>query len=391
MYFMAPLPNLLPNLLKRRMSSNTTPASKNHGSSWKLQRRLLSSLPKSALRPILLPHDDDGDDAEESALSNSKTTTIYQDHPLRIDTFWPPTLKSTVQPQSVSAHDHVLTVGSASAVECIRMPPEPSLGSNHQHGPDSCASSLSCASSHARSKKETSATTATMSRYDVGVSDSNKKKTASPRVFQNDQDDEDSARRHSTSKLYPVSLTRVFSRTKARLPLTTNKNQMKGKGQPIKTEHGDSDDDEDVESTEGGSYSVPTLTVSYEDDVAQLAVTFSTSFRNETDDEEEDDEEGEPLFVSQTIGLHTFTLGADFSHPAAANPIHSKKCNRRNRRSISRLLYWHRLLHCHRPHRSTRRRRRSMSVASQQPNGRTIGNFFSTSLLLLQVVAVTET
>ncbi len=32
--------------------------------------------------------------------------------------------------------DHLLTVGSASAVECIRVPPEPSLdSSHHKHGP----------------------------------------------------------------------------------------------------------------------------------------------------------------------------------------------------------------------------------------------------------------
>jgi hypothetical protein len=144
-FFMAPWPNLL----KRRISSNTAiPKRKTfHGSSWKLQRLLLSSLPKSSLRPILLPQedDDDDDDAEEndnriSALRQSKTTTKYKDHPLWIDNFGPSTLKSTdMQPRSVSACDHVLTVGSASAVECIRMPPDPSLGSNHQHGPDSCA------------------------------------------------------------------------------------------------------------------------------------------------------------------------------------------------------------------------------------------------------------
>jgi hypothetical protein len=226
-----------------------------------------------------------------------------------------------------------------------------------------------------------------MSRRDASVLVSNKIKTASnasSRVFQNDQDDEDSAHRNSTSKLYPVSLTRDLNATKDRRPLTTNKNQNNRKGQPIKTEHGDSDDDNDDHNDEasagGGSYSVPTLTVSYEDDVAQLAVTFSASFRDETDDEEEDDEE--PLFVSQTIGLHNFTLGATFSHPAATvdkpkkstNPLQSKKPAQHQ---SSVLLAPPPPLSRSSSVDSTSSSVQSMSEAFQKPKGRNIGIAFA--------------
>jgi hypothetical protein len=134
----------------------------------------------------------------------------------------------------------------------------------------------------------------------------------------------------------------------------------------------------DDASAGGGSNSVPTLTVSYEDDLAQLAVTFSALLRDETDDEEED--KGERLFAPQTIALHSFTLIANFSHPAAAKPIQSKTPSQSKKpvqHQSSALLAPPPPLSPSSSVDSTSSSVQSMSDASQKLKGRKIGIAFA--------------
>jgi hypothetical protein len=87
--------------------------------------------PLSMFPPTFFPLDffQRHDENDNGIFSTCVITRRRPNYRLWIDSFWPLTRsKSSRQPRSMLVFHHILTVGSASAVECVRMPPKPLLG-----------------------------------------------------------------------------------------------------------------------------------------------------------------------------------------------------------------------------------------------------------------------